>query len=305
MGGRSRESEPRDLPTASATEAEKLAKRDKLNFRPWLWLQHHEETEFMQLARLVLSGGPESIWVSKPIRPQQVCWDIEQFYASGQNGITKAHVRQARNAIEAYFNDTRSVQDMIEDRGIREQHAERDIITVMRDAAEAASEDSASDEQIYIAPMSRRQGLTEGGLVPTECNWIKPTSGQRCQRRAVVGAPRCDLHGGEYLEPEEIRDFIRRGQDKIIAASSAAIDTCIDLMQNSVQDPVRLKAAEMLLDRAGFKPGMELSITAPGAEGGSDPAEILRQRLDRLGEHYDGKIVDQEGNQLNGSNGRH
>lgn len=278
------------LPPPKRAEAERLAKRDRLNFRPWLWMHHHNDSEFAPLARLVLSGGPESIWVSKPIKPAQVCWDIEQFYASGQNGITPNHVKLARKAINAYAEDDHSVEGMIEEREAEEVSSSKQI----NQAAAAAAQEVAGDEIELMQKGNGQVWTGEAGIVRTTCDYVKPKTGRVCGRSAVPGANRCDFHGGQYLEPEQVKDMLRRSQEKVVAASEAAIEVVIDLMQNSVQDPVRLKAAEMLMDRAGLRPGMELTITGGGPGEVTDPSAVLRDRLDRLQKHF--TVVDEDGN---------
>jgi hypothetical protein len=47
---------------------------------------------------------------------------------------------------------------------------------------------------------------------------------------------------------------------RLVEHSHRAVDTLADLMVNSVDDSVKLRAAEAMLDRAGFKPGVDVHI---------------------------------------------
>ena len=51
-------------------------------------------------------------------------------------------------------------------------------------------------------------------------------------------------------------------------------------METAISEPVKLKAATEILDRAGVRGGMELNIDIKNTE--RSPAEILAERLARL-----------------------
>lgn len=57
-----------------------------------------------------------------------------------------------------------------------------------------------------------------------------------------------------------------------------------ELMHESKVDQVRLRAATELLDRAGLKPGQELTITGDITHTHNDPAQAVRERLKVLAE---------------------
>lgn len=263
----------------------------KITFRSWLWLQHHEDTPFAVLARLVLGGGPENVWVNKPLKAEGVCYDVESFYGTKRGGITEEHVEMARDAIDAYKEDATSVGTLIDARRDTEAEAMR-LIEIAR--ADAMRKVAPGLEFEYPgmkppgalgSPDGKPTIYGEGSVPRTLCNYITKRT-TVCGRLAVLGQARCDLHGGVYLDPEETKHVVRAGTEKILSATTAAIETVIDIMQNSVQDAVRLKAAEMLLDRGGFTAGMKIEIEDGNkGSGGMSSADVIADRLARLAGH--------------------
>jgi hypothetical protein len=69
-------------------------------------------------------------------------------------------------------------------------------------------------------------------------------------------------------------------RQKISQASSYAVDVLEELMETAVSEPVKLKAATEILDRAGVRGGMELNVDIKTTD--RSPAEILAERLARL-----------------------
>lgn len=263
----------------------------KITFRSWLWLQHHENTRFAILARMILGGGPENVWVNKPLKAEGVCYDVESFYATKRGGITEEHVELARDAIEAYKEDATSVGMLIDARKDSEAEAARLIEIARADAIRKVAPGldleypGAAPPGVRGSPDGKPTVYGEGSVPRTICNYVTKRT-TLCGRLAVLGQARCDLHGGVYLDPEETKHIVRAGTEKILAATTAAIDTVIDIMENSVQDSVRLKAAEMLLDRGGFTSGMTIEIEdkTAGAGAGS-AASVIADRLARLAGH--------------------
>jgi hypothetical protein len=58
------------------------------------------------------------------------------------------------------------------------------------------------------------------------------------------------------------------------------VDVLEELMESAVSEPVKLKAATEILDRAGVRGGMELNIDIKNTD--RSPAEVLAERLARL-----------------------
>jgi hypothetical protein len=58
------------------------------------------------------------------------------------------------------------------------------------------------------------------------------------------------------------------------------VDVIEELMQDAQSEPVRLKAAPEILDRAGIKGGMDIGVAIDVTM--RSPAEIVAERLQRL-----------------------
>lgn len=274
----------RMIPDADKAAADKLESVAKLSFRAWLWLQHHQDSEFAPLARFILSGGPDNIFVNKPLKSAQVQFELAQMYATGQGrpALSAKIIKLSKKAVIAYREDDHTIEDLMVQREAEEKAAETFIRELESEVLKTSLEESG------LVPDVRRSGTHvmtgEGGLPRVLCTYLG-AHGKGCNRIAVPGVERCDIHGGMYLDPEDIKGILARGQEKIVAASDIAIEAVIDMIQNSTQDAIRLKAAEMIMDRAGYRPGMELTITegSSAAEGGhATPSELLQERLARL-----------------------
>jgi hypothetical protein len=293
----------------------------KLTFRAWLWVQHKDNTEFAPLARLVLGGGPEGIWMGKYLKADYVRGEIEMFYASGRVGVTYMHVDLARRGTDRYREDALTVAKMIEEHVEAEKTSTKQIWgavheageeitklpgpdndgnavgkktgatftryaedgTELRADAEYADDNGAAPLDVVLpgTRMQHTKRYWQSGdpLTPmVNCTYVA-ASGQQCLRLSVAGSVRCDIHGGTLLDAEEVRRYVRAGRDRLMMASAAAVDTIIDLMQNSVNDVVRLKAAEVVLDRAGVR--ADEADAGPGQTAQS-PADELKERMQRL-----------------------
>jgi hypothetical protein len=75
-------------------------------------------------------------------------------------------------------------------------------------------------------------------------------------------------------------DDIERARQKLTQAAPYAVDMLEDLMENAESEPVKLKAATEILDRAGVRGGVEIdsniNIDVRPA------ASVIAERLDRL-----------------------
>jgi hypothetical protein len=60
-----------------------------------------------------------------------------------------------------------------------------------------------------------------------------------------------------------------------------AVDVLEEMMETAVSEPVRLKAASEILDRAGVKGGFEFDVNVEITDGRT-PAQIVMERLARL-----------------------
>lgn len=277
----------------------------KLHFRAWLWLQLNTRTKFRNVAKLVLSGGPDGVWVNKPLQAEYVLKDIEQFYATNRQGVTAEIVTEMREAVKHFRANPEWTEKLVAAKlSTSDKTQEKRLYAQLAEIAETAMSDD-TDESVRaagdfeavpddpdrpITTVSRRDPFAPGTLIPkVRCKWSGRTRtyAWQCGRDAVMGHEMCELHGGTLIEPEEIKNLLRAGQERLVMASEVAITTVIDIMENGVNESTRLKAAEMVLDRTGFQAGIEVSFAGAGGAGGPSNADILRDRLLALAGHND------------------
>ncbi len=116
--------------------------------------------------------------------------------------------------------------------------------------------------------------------LPHRCRQVK-FDGIRCMLWSS-GAPKddglCRIHL-RHLK-HKTSDDIERAREKLMQAAPFAVDKLEELMEYAESEPVKLKAATEILDRAGVRGGYEvdnnLNVEVRPA------AEIIAERLDRL-----------------------
>jgi hypothetical protein len=125
-------------------------------------------------------------------------------------------------------------------------------------------------------PSPKRAALVQ----PQRCRIIK-TDGIRCMLWSsgrIKDDGLCRMHLKTQRKPGE---DVERARRKLIQAAPYAVDVLEDLMENAVSEPVKLKASTEILDRAGIRGGMDLSLDVEVNDARS-PAQIIGERLARL-----------------------
>jgi hypothetical protein len=74
---------------------------------------------------------------------------------------------------------------------------------------------------------------------------------------------------------------IERARQKLTQAAPYAVDMLEDMMENAISEPVKLKAATEILDRAGVRGGIEFDTNIKVIDD-RPAAIIIQERLDRL-----------------------
>lgn len=140
--------------------------------------------------------------------------------------------------------------------------------------------------------------------LPHRCRTIK-TDGIRCMlwasgRHKDDGL--CRVHLRSQRKPGE---DIERARKKIIQAAPYAVDVLEDMMESAVSEPVRLKAATEILDRAGVRGGVEIDMGVEITE--ARPAHVVvAERLAKLASgaaQLESSIMNGQTEGLNGSTG--
>jgi len=123
---------------------------------------------------------------------------------------------------------------------------------------------------------AKRQPLAQ----PHRCRHIKH-DGIRCMLWAS-GRPKDDGLCRVHLRSvkHKTSDDIERAREKLQQAAPFAVDKLEELMEYAESEPVKLKAATEILDRAGVRGGYEVDSTVNVEM--RPAAEIIAERLDRL-----------------------
>ena len=122
----------------------------------------------------------------------------------------------------------------------------------------------------------KRQPLAQ----PHRCRQIK-TDGIRCMLWST-GRPKDDGLCRVHLRSLKNRptDDLERARAKLTQAAPYAVDKLEELMEFAESEPVKLKAATEILDRAGIRGGVEIDTTVNVDV--RPAAQIIAERLERL-----------------------
>lgn len=132
-------------------------------------------------------------------------------------------------------------------------------------------------EQINGIPAGSRK---QPAALPHRCNQIK-SDGIRCllwaSGREKDGGL-CRIHLRTIRKPGAA---VEQARIKLAQGAPSAVDVLEDLMENAESEPVKLKAATEILDRAGIKGGYEFDVNVEVTDA-RPAAQVLAERLERL-----------------------
>lgn len=116
--------------------------------------------------------------------------------------------------------------------------------------------------------------------LPHRCRIVK-SDGIRCMLWSS-GRPSDDGQCRIHLQNNSRKSGadVERARHKILQSAPHAVDVIEELMQDAQSEPVRLKAATEILDRAGVRGGIEIGVDVDVSM--RSPAEIVAERLQRL-----------------------
>ena len=117
--------------------------------------------------------------------------------------------------------------------------------------------------------------------LPSRCRTIKDDS-IRCMLWSS-GRPKDDGLCRVHLRSVKKRpgEDIERARQKLTQAAPYAVDMLEDMMENAISEPVKLKAATEILDRAGVRGGIEFDASVKVTDD-RPAAVIIQERLARL-----------------------
>lgn len=118
--------------------------------------------------------------------------------------------------------------------------------------------------------------------LPHRCRQIK-SDGIRCLLWSS-GRPKddglCRIHLRTVRKPGA---DVERARFKLAQGAPAAVDVLEELMESAESEPVRLKAASEILDRAGIKGGYEFDVNVEVTDA-RPAAQVIAERLQKLAE---------------------
>jgi hypothetical protein len=139
----------------------------------------------------------------------------------------------------------------------------------------SAGKTSPAEQGLEI-PMGWKPTLTEPVPV-VRCTANASTTGERCKRWSLRGATTCRKHGAQLPSVREHAEaVVESARMRLFGLADEAVDVIEDIIQNSTQEQMKLKAAEMVLNRAGIKDAIEISVEV---KENASLAEDIEKRL--------------------------
>jgi hypothetical protein len=123
----------------------------------------------------------------------------------------------------------------------------------------SAGKNSAAEQGLEI-PMGWKPTVSEPVPV-VRCKATSTTTGERCKRWSIRGTTVCQTHGGRLPSVvEHSQAVVEAARFRLFGLAEEAVDAVADLVQQGTNDAIRLKAAEMILNRTGLKDAVEIQV---------------------------------------------
>jgi hypothetical protein len=139
----------------------------------------------------------------------------------------------------------------------------------------SAGKNSAAEQGLEI-PMGWKPTVSEPVPV-VRCKATSTTTGERCKRWSIRGTTVCQTHGGRLPSVvEHSQAVVEAARFRLFGLAEEAVDAVADLVQQGTNDAIRLKAAEMILNRTGLKDAVEITVEVKES---SNLSEEINKRL--------------------------
>jgi hypothetical protein len=117
-------------------------------------------------------------------------------------------------------------------------------------------------------PHSRLDLKVDLSVGEMQCSARSKSTGNRCRRSSMLGGNVCFVHGGNSPQVRA------KAQRRLQQAADVLVQRLLSFaLDGTVDDPVALRAIQDALDRAGMKPGIDVSVTAKTFESIFDQVE--------------------------------
>ncbi len=88
-----------------------------------------------------------------------------------------------------------------------------------------------------------------------QCRATSKQSQKRCRRKAIRGGTVCRMHGGGAPQVE------KKARERLNDLVDPAINKLAEALEHGKLSPQAITAARDILDRTGYKPGVDLKVT--------------------------------------------
>lgn len=145
-----------------------------------------------------------------------------------------------------------------------------------------AGKNSAAEQGVEI-PSGWKPTASEPVPV-VRCRATSTTTGERCKRWSIRGTTVCQTHGGRLPSViEHSQAVVESARLRLFGLAEQAVDVLEDLSAPGTSDQIRLKAAELILNRAGLKDAVELKVEVTDNRSPSEDIlkklQIMRDRI--------------------------
>ena len=168
----------------------------------------------------------------------------------------------------------------------------------------SAGKNSAAEQGTEI-PMGWKP--TRDEPVPVmRCTGTARTTGERCKKWGLRGThpAKCVKHGGQLPSVRAHAEaVVESSRMRLYSMTDEAVDVIEDLLRPGTAEAIRLKAAELVLNKSGLKEAVEVSVevnhNVSMAEEVTKKLEIMRERLrpdepEEDDDTIDAEVVDSE-----------
>lgn len=123
---------------------------------------------------------------------------------------------------------------------------------------------------------SKKSMVAEMPVPVVECGF------RGCKDAAMPGATRCRRHGGDWLDPRIRQNLLMAAYMKLVESTDIAVEALIQVAEHGRREEARVMAAKEILDRAGIRAGVDITIHAAEETGRSTHLDEIREKLDRM-----------------------
>ena len=161
-----------------------------------------------------------------------------------------------------------------------------------KSSSNSAGKTSAAEQGLEV-PMGWKPTVSEPVPV-VRCHGTN-REGNRCGRWSLRGAQHCVKHGGQLPNyRDHSQAVVESARLELMNMADQAVDVVNDLLiRPGVQDQIRLKAAETVLNRVGLKEAEQINVEVTHKSNADDIRERLKAISDRITKPEEDQLEDE------------